>query len=83
MRDRKYLPADDAPTRATVRPRSKNARMKNYGLTWTDPDGTPRAAAVSYDKASADDRQARLVAAKCRDVEIVETKPGELAQPQG
>jgi hypothetical protein len=24
--------------------------MTNYGLTWTDPDGTPRASVVSYDK---------------------------------
>lgn len=82
MRDRKYLPADDAPTRATVRPRSKNARMKNFSLTWTDPDGTPRAAAVSYDKASAEDRKARLEAEGCTDVEVVETKPGELLRPK-
>jgi hypothetical protein len=57
--------------------------MKNFSLTWTDPDGTARAAAVSYDKASAEARKARLVAAKCREVEVVETKPGELAQPKG
>ncbi|MFB7244670.1 hypothetical protein ACFCYX_19680 [Streptomyces populi] len=57
--------------------------MKNYSLTWTDPDGTPRAAAVSYDQASADDRKARLEAAGATDVEIVETKPGELLNPKG
>lgn len=57
--------------------------MTNYGLTWTDPDGTPRAASVSYDKASAEDRKKRLVAAKCKDIEIVETKPGERLQPAG
>ncbi|WP_392971232.1 hypothetical protein [Streptomyces sp. LN245] len=56
--------------------------MKNYGLTWTDPDGTSRAAAVSYDKASADERKARLEADGCTAVEVVETKPGELAQPR-
>jgi hypothetical protein len=56
--------------------------MKNYGLTWTDSTGTPRAAAVSYDKASADSRKARLEAAGCTDVEVVETKPGERAQPR-
>lgn len=57
--------------------------MKNYGLTWTDPDGAPRAAAVSYNKASADDRKQRLEAAGAIDVEIVETKPGERLQPKG
>jgi hypothetical protein len=56
--------------------------MKNYGLTWTDPDGTPRAAAVSYDKASADHRKRRLEADGATDVEVVETKPGELPQPK-
>ena len=52
--------------------------MKNYGLTWTDPDGTPRAAAVSYDNASAETRKKRLEADGCTDVTVVETKPGEL-----
>jgi hypothetical protein len=56
--------------------------MTNYGLTWTDPDGTPRAAAVSYDRGSAEERKGRLEAEGCTDVEIVETKPGELAQPR-
>jgi hypothetical protein len=57
--------------------------MKNFSLTWTDPDGTARAAAVSYDKASAETRKARLEAAGCTDVEVVETKPGELPQAKG
>jgi hypothetical protein len=57
--------------------------MTNYGLTWTDPDGTPRAAAVSYDKASAEARKARLEADGCTAVEVVETKPGELPQARG
>jgi hypothetical protein len=56
--------------------------MKNYGLTWTDTDGTPRASAVSYDKGSADSRKERLEASGCTAVEVVETKPGELAQPR-
>ena len=56
--------------------------MTNYGLTWTDPDGTPRAASVSYDKASAEQRKQELEAAGCTQVEIVEIKPGELPEPQ-
>ncbi|MFD4547319.1 hypothetical protein [Streptomyces sp. NPDC058466] len=52
--------------------------MQNFGLTWTDPDGTPRAAAVSYDKASADRRKAELEGAGCTAVEVVPTQPGEL-----
>ncbi|MFD5814808.1 hypothetical protein [Streptomyces sp. NPDC127038] len=52
--------------------------MQNFGLTWTDPDGTPCAAAVAYDKASAEDRKARLEAGGATHVEIIETKPGEL-----
>ncbi|MFJ7963109.1 hypothetical protein [Streptomyces sp. NPDC096324] len=57
--------------------------ITNYGLTWTDPDGTPRASVVSYDQASADDRKARLEAGGATDVEIVETEPGERLQPKG
>lgn len=56
--------------------------MKSYGITWTDPDGTPRAAAVSYDQASADDRKAELEKAGATDVEIVPVKPGELPVPK-
>lgn len=56
--------------------------MKNYGLTWTDPDGVPRASRVSYDKGSADSRKAELEDGGCTDVQVVETKPGEVLQPQ-
>lgn len=56
--------------------------MQNYGLTWTDLDGTPRASVVSYDQASAEQRKARLEAAGCTAVEVVETKPGERPQPK-
>ncbi|KAB1979449.1 hypothetical protein [Streptomyces triticiradicis] len=57
--------------------------MKNYGLRWTDSDGIPRSAAVSYDEASANGRKKRREADGATDVEIVETEPGELAQPKG
>ncbi|MFG2452761.1 hypothetical protein ACGFSG_25590 [Streptomyces sp. NPDC048512] len=38
--------------------------MTSYAIRWTDPDGVPRAAGVSYDKASAEDRKTRLTAEK-------------------
>ncbi|QQM45234.1 hypothetical protein [Streptomyces liliifuscus] len=56
--------------------------MKNYGILWTDPDGTPRASVVSYDKPSADGRKVELEAGGCTKVRVVETKPGEALQPQ-
>lgn len=56
--------------------------MQNYGLTWTDSDGTPRASGVSYDQASAEQRQAQLEAGGASNVQVVETKPGELPQLQ-
>ncbi|MGW7087487.1 hypothetical protein ACWGH2_28875 [Streptomyces sp. NPDC054871] len=56
--------------------------MKNYGLTWTDPDGTPRASVCSYDKGSAEDRKLKLKAGGCTKVRVEETKPGQLLQPQ-
>lgn len=56
--------------------------MKNFGLTWTDSDGRPRASAASYDKGSAEDRKERLEDDGATDVRIVETKPGERLQPQ-
>ncbi|MFI1414974.1 hypothetical protein ACH4Y0_34345 [Streptomyces sp. NPDC020707] len=56
--------------------------MKNFGLTWTDPAGKAWASGVSYDKASAENRQARLVAERCKDVEIIETEPGQVLQPR-
>lgn len=56
--------------------------MKNYGILWTDPDDTPRASVVSYDKPSADGRKGELEDGGCKDVRVVETKPGEALQPQ-
>ncbi|MFG2452851.1 hypothetical protein ACGFSG_26070 [Streptomyces sp. NPDC048512] len=55
--------------------------MTSYGIRWTGPGGVPRAAGVSYDKASAEDRKMRLTAEKCRDIEIVPVKPGDRLQP--
>jgi hypothetical protein len=54
--------------------------MQNYGLTWTDTDGRPRASAVAYDKPSAEKRRKELEDAGCTSVEIVEVKPGELPE---
>lgn len=56
--------------------------MTSYGIRWTDPNGVPRAAGVSYDKASADDRKMRLTAQKCTGIEIVPVKPGERLEPE-
>lgn len=56
--------------------------MTNYGITWTDPAGVPRASAVTYDQPSPRQRKGELEAAGCTRVEIVETKPGELPEPQ-
>jgi hypothetical protein len=56
--------------------------MQNYGLTWTDTDGRPRASAVAYDKPSADERRTELEDAGCTDVEIVPVQPGELPEPR-
>ncbi|MDX3838960.1 HNH endonuclease family protein [Streptomyces europaeiscabiei] len=64
--------SDDAPM----------ATMQNYGITWTDPTGTPRASAVAYDKPSAQHRKATLEATGCTAVEIVAVKPGELPEPR-
>ncbi|WP_179165541.1 hypothetical protein [Streptomyces sp. M41(2017)] len=55
--------------------------MASYGIRWTDRDGVPRVAGVSYDKASAEDRKTRLTAEKCTGIEIVPVKPGERLQP--
>lgn len=57
--------------------------MQNFGLTWTDPDGTPRAAAVSYDKVSGERRKGQLEAGGCTDVQVVPVTPGELPRPRG
>ncbi|MEU1134964.1 hypothetical protein ABZ383_34765 [Streptomyces sp. NPDC005900] len=53
-------------------------KMKNYVLTWTDIHGVKRGCAVSYDKASAEHREERLVAEGCTDVTVAQAKPGEL-----
>ncbi|MEV6548027.1 hypothetical protein AB0M57_04865 [Streptomyces sp. NPDC051597] len=50
-------------------------KMRTFGLTWTDPDGIPRAAAVTYDKASGEERKADLEAADCTDVEVKSGRP--------
>ncbi|RSS67630.1 hypothetical protein [Streptomyces sp. WAC06128] len=56
--------------------------MQNYGLTWTDPTGTPRSSAVAYDEPSAQDRKADLKNAGCTSVQIVAVRPGELPEPR-
>ena len=56
--------------------------MQSYGITWTDPDGTRRASAVAYDKASGERRKAELEKAGATDVEIVPVKPGQLPEPK-
>jgi hypothetical protein len=57
--------------------------MQNYGLTWTDPTGTPRASAVAYDARSAQHRKGVLESDGCTSVEIVAVKTGELPEPRG
>ncbi|MEU4051204.1 hypothetical protein AB0F09_18650 [Streptomyces olivaceus] len=52
--------------------------MQSYGFTWTDPDGTPRASAVAYDRISADRHRTDLETAGARDINEVTVKPGEL-----
>ncbi|MFJ5294480.1 hypothetical protein [Streptomyces sp. NPDC088348] len=56
--------------------------MINYVLTWTDPDGVPRASGVGYDKASAGHQQEKLEREGCTHVEITEAKPGVLPTPK-
>lgn len=56
--------------------------MTNYGLTWTDPDSTPRGSAVAYDKPSAEGQKKQLEDAGCTNVQIVETRPGTLPAAQ-
>lgn len=58
--------------------------MRNYGLTWTAPDGTHCSSAVAYDEASAERRKQELEDDHCTDVEVVEVvevKPGQLPEP--
>lgn len=57
--------------------------MQNFAILWTDPDGTPRASAVAYDKTSAGHRKTELERGGCTEVEIVETAPGTLPEPRG
>ncbi|MER6182976.1 hypothetical protein [Streptomyces sp. NPDC001652] len=56
--------------------------MQSFALTWTGPDGVPRASAVSYDKTSADHRKSELEKSGATSIEIVEIKPGELPEPR-
>ncbi|WP_306971720.1 HNH endonuclease [Streptomyces canus] len=56
--------------------------MKNFSLLWTDPDGVHWASAVGYDEPSAARRQKELEDAGCREVEIIETEPGQLPDPR-
>ncbi|MFF3505610.1 hypothetical protein [Streptomyces sp. NPDC003247] len=56
--------------------------MQNYGLTWTRPDGIPRASAVAHDEPTAARRRAELENARCTDVEIVPVRPGVLPRPR-
>ncbi|WP_326778030.1 hypothetical protein [Streptomyces sp. NBC_01445] len=57
-------------------------KRQNFGLTWTDADAVPRASVVSYNKASAEQRQTELEAAGSTQVRIVETKPGQVLAAQ-
>ncbi|MEU1044004.1 hypothetical protein ABZ400_02455 [Streptomyces sp. NPDC005897] len=52
--------------------------MRSYGFTWTDPDGTPRASAIAYDRTSADRRRTELEKAGATDIDEVVVGPGEL-----
>ncbi|WP_327591567.1 hypothetical protein [Streptomyces chartreusis] len=56
--------------------------MQNFGLTWTDPDGTPRASAVAYDKPTAEQRRTELDKAHATNIEIVPVSPGQLPDPK-
>ncbi|WP_435606628.1 hypothetical protein [Streptomyces ardesiacus] len=56
--------------------------MQSFGFTWTDPDGTPRASAVAYDRISADRRRKELEEAGAVDVVEVPVGPGELPHPK-
>lgn len=62
---------------------SERSAMQNFGLTWTDPTGIPRASGVAYDARSARHRKGVLESEGCTSVEIVAIKPGELPEPQG
>ncbi|MEW2530664.1 hypothetical protein [Streptomyces sp. NPDC047071] len=49
--------------------------MINYRLTWTDPNGHPRTAVVSYDKPSGEARKKELEAEGCTEVTLRPAKP--------
>lgn len=55
--------------------------MKNYGLTWTAIDGTRCSSAVAYDEPSGKRRKQELEDGLCKDVQLVEVKPGQLPEP--
>ncbi|WHM30157.1 hypothetical protein OH540_08995 [Streptomyces sp. BPPL-273] len=57
--------------------------MRSYGFTWTDTDGTPRASAIAYDRASADRRRTELETAGASDIVEVAVGPGELPAVRG
>ncbi|WP_333757843.1 hypothetical protein [Streptomyces sp. ISBFB 2968] len=57
--------------------------MQSYSFTWTDPDGTPRASAIAYDRVSADRRRAELETAGATDIDEVAVGPGELPGVKG
>ncbi|MFG2684222.1 hypothetical protein [Streptomyces sp. NPDC048392] len=57
--------------------------MQSYSFTWTDPDGTPRASAVAYDRVSADRRRKELEKAGASDIDEVPVGPGELPTAKG
>ncbi|WP_047121277.1 hypothetical protein [Streptomyces leeuwenhoekii] len=57
--------------------------MQSYAFTWTDPEGTPRASAVAYDKASADRRERELEATGATSIRRVPVAPGELPEVEG
>lgn len=57
--------------------------MQSYSFTWTDPDGTPRASAVAYDRISADRRRKELEKAGATGIDEVAVKPGELPTLEG
>ncbi|MEU6355961.1 hypothetical protein ABZ896_42735 [Streptomyces sp. NPDC047072] len=57
--------------------------MRSFALTWTDPDGAPRASAVAYDKPSAERRRTELESAGATCIELVPVRLGELPEPKG
>ncbi|WP_416476889.1 hypothetical protein [Streptomyces sp. LKA04] len=57
--------------------------MRSYAFTWTDTDGTPRASAIAYDRASADRRRGELEETGANDIVEVAVGPGELPAARG